>query len=108
MHGCPKCFNSKIFNPLKKQTMGYLYKTCSERARFIKSIVKQFIDIWECEWDRNIKENTELKDFCSNTNAAKLNHKFGDGEKIKYYDFTNLNCLFKKQTLSIWCSKNIH
>ena len=29
MHGCPKCFNSNSFNPLKKQTMGYLYKTCS-------------------------------------------------------------------------------
>ena len=107
MHGCPKCFNSNSFNPLKKQTMGYLYKTCSERTRFIKSIVKQFIEIWECEWDRNVKENTELKDFCSNTdvipalkprdalfggrtNAAKLYHKCGDGEKIKYYDVTSL------------------
>ena len=26
MHGCPKCFNSISFNPLKKQPMGYLYK----------------------------------------------------------------------------------
>ena len=39
MHGCPKCFSSNSFNPLKKQTMGYLYKTCSERTVFIKSIV---------------------------------------------------------------------
>jgi hypothetical protein len=68
MHGCPKYFNSNSFNPLKKQTMGYLYKTCTERTRF-KSIVKQFIEIWECEWDRNVKENTELKDFYSNTDV---------------------------------------
>ncbi len=27
IHGCPKCFNSNNLNPLKKQTMGYLYKT---------------------------------------------------------------------------------
>ncbi len=69
--------------------------------------VKQFIEIWECEWDRNVKENLELKEFCSNTdvipsfkardalfggrtNAAKLYHKCGDGEKIKYYDVTSL------------------
>ncbi len=104
MHGCPKCFNSNSFNPLKKQTMFYLYKTCSERTRFIKSIVKQFIEIWECKWDRNVKENTEL--FCSNTdvipalkprdalfggntNAAKLYHNSSVGEKIKYYDVTS-------------------
>jgi hypothetical protein len=56
MHGFQKCFNSICFNPLKKQTMGCLYKTCSERTRFIKSIVKQFIEILKCEWDRNLKE----------------------------------------------------
>jgi hypothetical protein len=70
MHGCPKCFTSNSFNPLKKQTMGYLYKTCSERTLFIKSIVTQFIEIWECECDRNVKENLELKEFCSNTDVS--------------------------------------
>jgi hypothetical protein len=69
MHGCPKCFSSYSFNPLKTQTMGYLYKTCSERTLFMKSIVNQFIEIWECEWDRNVKENVELKDFCSNNDV---------------------------------------
>jgi hypothetical protein len=69
MHGCPKFFNSNSFNPLKKQTIGYLYKTCSERTLFTKSIVKQFIEIWECEWDRNVKENVNLKEFCSNTDV---------------------------------------
>jgi hypothetical protein len=49
MHGCPKCFSSNSFNPLKKQTMGYLYKFCSERTLYIKSVVKQFIEIWNCE-----------------------------------------------------------
>jgi hypothetical protein len=105
MHDCPKCFGPNSFNPLKKQTLGYLYKTCSVRKLFTKCIVKQFIEIWECEWDRNVKENSELKEFCSNTdvipslkprdalfggstNAAKLYHKCGNGDKIKYYDGT--------------------
>jgi hypothetical protein len=112
MHGFPKCFNSNSFNLLKKQFIGYFFKTCSERTRFIKSIVKQFTEIWECEWDRNVKENTE--DFCSNTdvipalkhrdalyggstNAAKLYHKCGDGEKVITLQ-VNI-CLFKKQNL---------
>ncbi len=69
MHGCPKCFNSNSFNPLKKQTTGYLYKTCSERTRFIKIKVKQLIELWECEWDKNVKENSELKEFCLNTDV---------------------------------------
>jgi hypothetical protein len=96
MHGCSKCFNSNSLNPLNKQTMGYLYKNCCERTLFIKSIVKHFIEIWECEWDKNVKDNKELKVFCSNTdvtpslkprdalfggrtNAAKLYHKCGVG-----------------------------
>jgi hypothetical protein len=60
MQGGPKCFSSNSFNPLKMQTMGYLYKTYSKRSFFIKSIVKQFIEIWECEWDRNVKKIVEL------------------------------------------------
>jgi hypothetical protein len=107
MHDCPKCFSSYSFNPLKTQTMGYLYKTCSERTLFMKSIVNQFIEIWECEWDRNVKENVDLKEFCSNTdvipslkprdalfggrtNAAKLYHNCGDGEKNKFNGVTSL------------------
>jgi hypothetical protein len=70
MHGCPKCFSSNSFYPLKKQTIGYLYKACSERTLFIKCIVKQFIEIWECEWDRNVKENLEVKEFCSNSDVS--------------------------------------
>jgi hypothetical protein len=34
----------------------------------ISSKVK-FIEIWECEWDRNVEENVELKDFCSNNDV---------------------------------------
>jgi hypothetical protein len=124
MHGCPKYCNSKCFNPLKKQTMGYLYKTCSEKSRFIKSIVKQFIEIWECAWDRNVKENVDLKEFCSNTdvipaskprdalfggrtNAAQLYHKCGDREKIKYYEVTSLYP-FVQKTKPYLFGENIH
>ena len=87
--------------------MGYLYKVCSERTRFIKNIVKNFVEIWEHEWDKIYKENKEIKLFCKNTNvrpalkprdalfggrtnAAKLYHKCLNDEKIKYYDVTSL------------------
>jgi hypothetical protein len=49
MHGCPKCFNSTSYNPLKCQTMGHLFKICQERSRFIRNIVKKFVEIGECE-----------------------------------------------------------
>ena len=40
MHGCNKCFQTTSYNPLKCQTMGYLYKVCNERTRFIKILLK--------------------------------------------------------------------
>ena len=61
MHGCNKCFHSTSYNPLKCQTMGYLYKVCNERI--IKNIVKNFVEIWEHEWDMLFKENEEIKNF---------------------------------------------
>ncbi len=95
MHDCPKCFSSNSFNPLKKQTMGYLYKTCSQRTLFIKSIVKQFIEIWECEWDRNVKEIVELKEFCSNSDVIPslkpLDALFGEEQML-------LNCIINVMT----------
>ena len=43
--------------------MGYLYKVCQERTRFIKKIVKQFEEIWEHEWDELVKDQIDVKDF---------------------------------------------
>jgi len=107
MHGCPKCFNSNSFNPLKRQTMGFLYKSCNERTRFIKSIVKNFIEIWECQWDQNLKDDKSLKIFCletairpalkprdalfgGRTTAAKVYHKCSENKRILYFDVTSL------------------
>ena len=67
MHGCNKCFHSTSYNPLKCQTMGYLYKVCNERI--IKNIVKNFVEIWEHEWDMLFKENEEIKRFCKITDV---------------------------------------
>ena len=46
MHGCSKCFNAKSYNPLKHL-----------------NIVKQFVEIWEHEWDEMVVDNIEVKDF---------------------------------------------
>ena len=107
MHGCSKCFHPNTFNPLLSNSMGYLYRVCQERSRFIKNIVKGFVEIWEHEWDLLVKTNEEVKSFCKNTdvkpslkprdalfggrtNAAKLYHLCNNTEKIKYYDVTSL------------------
>ena len=63
--------------------------------------------VWECEWDDEIKNNPELRQFLDGleiaeplrpreaffggrTNAVKLHHEVASGEKIKYIDVTSL------------------
>ena len=93
---------------------------CQERTRFIKNIVKQFVEIWEHEWDEMVVDNIEVKDFCKSvdirpslkprealfggrTNAAKLYHICSENEKIKYFDVTSLYP-FENWSLSSWMS----
>jgi hypothetical protein len=105
--------------------MGFLYKVCLERTSFIKGIVKNFVEIWEHEWDIMIKSDFELKDFCKDseirpalkprealyggrTNAAKLYHLCEKDEKIKYFDVTSLYPYVQKtQTFPLGASKII-
>ena len=113
-HGCPKCQKPTTFNTIKQETMASIYKQHLDRIRYINLHVKNLIEIWECDWDKLVKNNNELKEFIKNeddirpdlkprdalfggrTNAATLYYKAKENEKIKYYDFTSVYpCVMK-------------
>ena len=67
----------------------------------------EIVEIWECEWDKLIKDNSFVREFVKNqdikapieardalfggrTNAFKLFHTKKEDETIKYYDITSL------------------
>jgi len=107
-HGCQKCYKSDTFNPFKQESMETTYNRHLNRINFIKnSINGELVEIWECEWDRLINEDVELKKFIESTNikeklkprdalfggrtnGVKLYYKCKLNEKIRYKDFTSL------------------
>ena len=107
-HGCRTCFKPETYNPWRRQSMGYVYKETQERSHFIKTQVKNFVEIWEHEWDDMVKNNLDgiqdiIKEldvkpalrprdalYGGRTNAAKLYHECCSRQKIKYYDITSL------------------
>lgn len=88
--------------------MGALYKYCQQRANFLKRYVKNYVEIWEHDWDIRVKTDPRIKAFCKDplkprdalfggrTNAAKLYHNCVGDEKIKYYDVTSLEPFVQK------------
>ena len=61
-HGCLKCFSPRSYNPFKKETMQDTYKKHLKRIEEIKKEI-QLIEIWECDWDLQIQNNNNLKEF---------------------------------------------
>lgn len=106
-HGCPRCFSSETFNPRKQKLMGSIFHQHKNRISFLKKKCKKLVEIWECEFDELIKQDSELQEFAKKykeqppinirdalfggrTNAVKLYYMVKDGEKIRYFDFTSL------------------
>ena len=106
-HGCPKCYTPDTKNNLLNLLMRSLYTRHCERIAYLKGKCKNIVEIWECEWDKKVAENVEIKKFISTikyetpliprealfggrTNALILHHKCKANEKILYYDFTSL------------------
>ena len=73
----------------------------------------EIVEIWECEWDKLIKDNSFVREFVKNqdikapieardalfggrTNAFKLFHTKKEDETIKYYDITSLYPFLQK------------
>lgn len=110
-HGCPTCYSQsekrRIRVPRTNQTLDELYALTRKKERFIKSLGMTLVTMWEHEFEQLLLENREVSDFAASldiqdrlnpreaffggrTNAAKLYHKVGEGEKIHYLDFCSL------------------
>jgi hypothetical protein len=106
-HGCPKCYTKQTINPVNKSKMTDLYHLAMEKKIHIEKQGYTHSCIWECEFDRNIREDAEIKRFVDSidivtpleprdaffggrTEAFKLYHESAKGESIKYYDVTSL------------------
>jgi hypothetical protein len=112
LHACPVCFKPETFNKVKLKSMGAIYKEHFRKIEKLKSMEHNgkkivLIEIWECSFDKMLKENEELKEFLKNfdikmplnvrdsffggrTEPIKLHHKCEGDEKINYFDITSL------------------
>ena len=112
-HGCPRCHpyhrdrHSK-FRP--DRTIQELYEATQQKHRLLHQHGYHLQIMWECDWDRDVKSNEELKRFLASyemveplkpdempsfggrTNAVRLHHVANEdqGEQIKYVDVTSL------------------
>lgn len=95
-HGCPRCYRINRDKPLSHgESMDDKYeKTCNISER-IKACKYLLIEMWECNFNREITQNAELKLFIERNNEM-LNRKplnlrdafFGGrtGNTVKIYD----------------------
>lgn len=111
-HGCPRCHphhrdrHSK-FHP--DRTIQELYEVTQQKDRLLRQHGYNLQIIWECDWDREVKSNEDLKQFLASyemveplnprdaffggrANAVRLHHVANEdqGEQIKYVDVTSL------------------
>lgn len=108
-HGCPLCYpNRDVRNyATPDRTVEELYQaTLSKRMNILREgyNVKE---IWECQWDRELKTNASVKHFLSSfdlvpplqprdaffggrTGTITLHSVAGEGEEIRYVDINSL------------------
>ncbi|CAG2245162.1 unnamed protein product [Mytilus edulis] len=106
-HGCSKCYSKQTVNTVNKMTMADLHQRTLEKKNYLENQGYKYISKWECEFDKEIIENIDIKTFVDSVNyvtpleprnafsggrteAFKLYHEAKDGEQIKYYDVTSL------------------
>ena len=106
-HGCPRCYNADIVHPHFNQTFSQRYAMTQQKKADLISMGYEYVCMWEHDFNMALKTNPALIAFAieldvqtrleprdtffgGRTNAVKLYHKVGPGEKIKYVDFTSL------------------
>ncbi|XP_070556488.1 uncharacterized protein [Ptychodera flava] len=107
-HGCPRCYeDDDIVNTKLEKTMGDLYQCTLDKMRFLRTNGFNVIEMWECDFKRDIHENQDLQEFIKSldlqeplyprdafyggrTNATRLYHECEGNEEIHYVDFTSL------------------
>lgn len=106
-HGCPKCFTINREKIMRDgRSMEDRFSQTQKISEKILSFGYRLIEIWECEFDVQIKENAEMRHFISSQDHLRLepleprNAFFGgrteacakviSGKKMKYVDFRSL------------------
>ncbi|XP_033757420.1 uncharacterized protein LOC117339819 [Pecten maximus] len=116
--GCPQCYpNRSLQMPRTRQSVNQLYEQTAKKRRFIGSLGMRYVAIWEHQFTKLLRVNSEASTFVENldiqgrldprdaffrgrTNAIKLKHSVAQGEKIHYVhvDFTSLYPFVNKYT----------
>ncbi|KAG5864370.1 hypothetical protein JTB14_034245 [Gonioctena quinquepunctata] len=68
-HGCPHCFAHQRDTPLKEEpseTMNLRYEATTAKKDRLKSLGYDVIDMWECDFKRQLNDNKELQDYVEN------------------------------------------
>ena len=110
-HGCHSCYpkQSQCSKVNPDRSFAELREATRSKEVTLESTGNSLIVIWECEWDRQTKTDTQLQAFLADldivspleprdaffggrTNAATLHHKVDEsiGEEIRYVDVTSL------------------
>ncbi|KAJ8019801.1 putative DNA polymerase [Holothuria leucospilota] len=107
-HGCPTCrTNRESCVPGSDVTMEEAFHNTMFRADYLRQKGFQVHEIWECEYETQVKSNPKMKAFVDaieirqplqprdaffggRTNAVKLHHVIGPGEVIRYIDVCSL------------------
>lgn len=110
-HQCIKCFPNQYHNnpENKKMKMSLKYETCVHRAKRIRELGYELIEMWEHDFDDMLKAKPEINEYISSldylnfspldphdafmggrTGLCKMYHKVDGDEKIFYSDVTSL------------------
>ena len=111
-YGCPRCHPNHRDRHSKlhpDRTIQELYESTQEKHRLLRQHGYNHQIMWECDWDREVKSNEDLKQFIASyemveplnprdaffggrTDAVRLHHVVNkdQGEQIKYVDVTSL------------------
>ena len=135
-HGCPKCYPVRDIRhyATPDRTVEEMYQaTLAKRMALLRAGFK-VLEIWECEWDDQLKKNAEVQHFLASfdlappleprdaffggrTGAVALHAVAGEGEEIRYVDITSLypwvnkNCTYPvghPQIITQPADQNIH
>ena len=61
-HGCQSCYRLQTMNTHLGKTMGDLYRETVRWTERVMSSGYKLSVMWECEWDRMVKENRDISD----------------------------------------------
>jgi hypothetical protein len=107
-HGCESCYpNQSTINPLIGLKMSDLRERTRVKTESLKALGYNVLEMWECAFRKQMKENKELASFYRNyekyeplnareaftggrTNAIRLFAESTEDSQIRYVDFTSL------------------